>query len=195
MLRTQHKKCNPRAATALIAYGVVLRKRFGARSRLVGNGQRKKLFGSREAREHSGNRRPSPGRVISPRYDPPGSVYGRPHQLLRPLHTGAAISHSDEEKIAMAAEEAGCQEESSRSTQTAHRTAHRRVNARETNQSIWDLSWVRRRTHLSRGADRIPIRARRQTMWSCRRLRIGMVEDGIHCASAACISSTGRSPG
>ena len=122
---------------------------------------------------------------------PPGSVYDRPHQPLRPLHTGAAISHSDEEKIAMAAAEAGCQEESSRSTQTAHR----RVNARETNQSIRDLSWVRRRTHLSRGADRIPIRARRQTMWSCRRLRIGMVEDGIHCASAACISSTGRSPG
>jgi len=44
----------------------------------------------------------------------------------------------------MAAEEAGCQEESSRSTQTAHRL----VNARETNQNIWDLSWARRRTHL-----------------------------------------------
>lgn len=71
------------------AYGAVLRKRFGA----IGNGRRKKLFGSREAREHSGNRGPSPGGVISRRYDtrgafttahtnPPPTAHGRRDQSL-----------------------------------------------------------------------------------------------------------------
>jgi len=38
----------------------------------------------------------------------PRSAYGRPHKLLRLLHTGAAINHPDEGKLEIAAEETGC---------------------------------------------------------------------------------------